>query len=100
MTCPNCHLESLPTALRCDCGYQFVTLSQNHSLPGVRLCQRCRRQVVAAERFCPFCGMDSTWLGPPQAPKKSSRAVVVGLVAAAIFIVLWSKISLPDGAMK
>lgn len=98
MTCPNCHLENPPSAVRCDCGYPFVTAGgQNLS---VRLCQRCRRHVVASERFCPFCGMDSMWVAPLQAPKKSSGALVFGLLAAGIFIFLWSNASFPHDALK
>lgn len=35
MRCPNCGLENPPSALRCDCGYNFPsgTMEQPHSLP-------------------------------------------------------------------
>jgi hypothetical protein len=101
MTCPNCHLENPPAALRCDCGYQFATVSgQYPSVSGVRLCQGCGRQIPVAVRFCSFCGAGSILAAPPRATKKSPGALVIGLVAAGICIFLWSKVSPPDGIGK
>jgi hypothetical protein len=100
-TCPRCHLEKPPAALRCDCGYQFEVASEaGPSSRALMPCQRCGRQIAISSRFCSVCGAPAMAGAPPQVAKKSSTALVIGLVAAVFCVPLWLKLANPDTAPK
>src|SRR4051812_34357124 len=61
MTCPKCRLESVPSAQRCDCGYDFESGEVKESYFSRELGQRT--QFGKADHGLLFCGWLFSILG-------------------------------------
>ena len=55
MKCPHCKLDNPPEAIRCDCGYNFLTQSMSAPVEK-RLASDRRGELNVAPMFCIHCG--------------------------------------------